>query len=324
MCFFDCDLKLRLEKIKHRAEELMQLLEFEEVIVDQKLCTKLQKELNNIAPIYEVYVSTLKLEKEHQEITQQLDKLQESEKQLFLIELANLSKIIKEKVLQIKVLLNKQNNIFEKVNIEIIASSFNSEIKKFMQDLALSYQNFCAINDYKFQLIENNKKLVFSVEGEGVKNFFQNQIGKHSVIFENLTIILSVFMFTETDFSKNKFDKNNVKIDVYRSNGAGGQNVNKVSTAIRITDLTTGIVATCQDERSQFQNKNRTFEILEKKVNAYYKNLQSENIKAQKESNLSIINKNGIVKTYNLVKNQVILKDKKTIDYADWLKGNIN
>ena len=120
---------------------------------------------------------------------------------------------------------------------------------------------------------------------------------------------------------KKRFSNNDeLKIEMYRSNGAGGQNVNKLSTAIRITHTATGIVATNQDERTQLQNKQKALESIKEKVNKYYIEKEEKNVHTQKDKQKNSMKTGQVSNYFNFAKGLVVGNIETTID--DFKNGN--
>lgn len=207
-----------------------------------------------------------------------------------------------EEILQrIIALINK--NIFDDYDgIDIICDD------EYLLDL---YFNYFLTSKYKIEKTKDGLR----VKGVNLYCIYKLESGIHEIISKSTkTVKVLVIPFIED--KEIKINDKDIRIDYYHSQGAGGQNINKVESAIRITHLTTNIQVTCQDERSQLQNKNKALEILKDKVQKYYvKENQKEIDKVKKDF------KNIIVRKYNIEKDELIdLRLNKSYSISDTMK----
>ena len=271
------------KKIDERFCEIDTMLGYEEVITDQNLAKKLckeQKSLQNVHNFFDDYKTMLELgdQDECKKIIAQISK-----------------ELVKVK--------NEENNFV----VEI--STKKCDDNSYWQFLENSYQNFCKKMGFNVDVKSATSCPAFfsaklSISGFDAKKYFENEVGVHRFVENGKQQELFVFVYDAQAMPNLDLAEKDVRVDVFRSNGAGGQNVNKVSTAIRVTHLKTNIVATCQDERSQFQNRERAFEILKNKLANFYKTQNQKKIDAKKKEQLNH-QKNFVARTYNFDKNLV-------------------
>ncbi len=293
----------KLVLLEAKFEQIEQDLNLEEVLLDQKLTIKLEKERAKLTPLIEKF-------REYNEAKNLLLQLEELD-DMTLVE--SQKKLVEQCGYELLKLYGKFDATTQKLTMEI--SFDGSDEKKFASIVLDSIKNFCKNNDFSLQEILQDKK-IFEIEiaGDNAFDMFKNFNGICSSKYGNIFIVC----YPSVDFEKPSFDEKDLQIEVFRSNGAGGQNVNKVSTAIRVKHKKTGIVATCQDERSQQQNKQRAIENLKQKVN---KKLTDDYVKNKSLSKKQFLNRETI-KKFDFDNNVIIdLKSKKSFDLNRFLDG---
>lgn len=307
-----------------RYDEISKLLMAPEISIDVRLYRRLQSELNSKKEIVDLY----------KKINEELEFISFYEK-----DLSNAS--IKEKT-QIQYELDKLNeDILTQQNllIKLINKTFN-EISRFYIELTIDsksnsqfglsilkdiYINFIKLNN-GIAVIENKDEHFIKINCtcDGVFELLKSEVGLHKLIDQNKTTIIKMIIYPNRD-NKYFVSLDDIKIETYHSSGAGGQNVNKVETAIRAIHIPTKITVTCQDERSQLKNKQRALEKLYAKIQEYYK--EQDIKKMQNDKKEMSFNKNLNIRLYNVDKDEVIdnkIGDKTIFSLNDIKKGNLD
>ncbi len=269
---------------KDRLEKLSSLLEYPEFNIDYNFSKRFLKEISKLKPIVELYDLYLisDQEIEKQDILSSINKL-----------------IIKDKV-----------DEYDGIKIEI--SSKDLEAKAFLKK---SYQTYFSSCQYK--VIEDDGLIIL---GTSIYSIYKNETGIH-IYKDGYESEVKVLVLPYIESKETEIPLSDLRIDYYHSSGAGGQNVNKVETAIRITHIDTDIVVTCQDERSQLKNKQRALELINKKVNQYYLD------KVQKEiDSIRKVAKNNktIIRTIDVTKNELFdTRTQKKYNISDVFKSEL-
>ena len=309
----------RLEVIYKRFNEIEQLLMSSEIMGDFKKVSKLSKEQSDLREIvdkYEEYKETKKGIEESKSLLNDSELKEMAELELTELQ-TNLEKITKE--LEI-LLIPKDENDGKNVIMEIRGAAGGDEANIFAGDLFRMYTYYAEKNNWKIEIINEVpgssggfSQVEYMIKGENVYSKLKYESGAHRVqrVPETEsqgrvhTSTATVVVMPEIEDIDVEIKESDLKIDVYHSSGAGGQSVNTSNSAVRITHLPTNTVVTCQNERSQAQNKEKAMQILKSKI--------YDNLEQQKNNELTNKRKNKIgtgdrsekIRTYNYPQNRV-------------------
>ncbi len=312
----------KLKSIKNKFDEINSRLTDPEILSDQNKIISLSKERRELQEIVEAFNE---YEKVLNEINGNKEIIESSgDKELVEmaeIELKDLHKKLEELEEKIKVLLiPKDPNDDKDVIVEIRAGTGGEEAGLFAADLYRMYSRYAEKRGWHKELIDINdtglggiKEVVFSLSGTNVFGDMKFESGVHRVqrVPETEasgrihTSAASVVVLPEVEDVDVEIDPNDLRIDVYRSGGAGGQNVNKVETAIRITHLPTGLVVQCQDERSQLKNRQKAMKVLKARLYDMKMQEQISEISAQRKLMVRKGDRSDKIRTYNFPQNRV-------------------
>lgn len=312
----------KLEKIVERYNFLTEEIVKPEVIANNNSWKKLVKEHSSLIPIVECYEQYKKVESNLSEALQLAETENDKEMLEMLREEISSDKKRREELQeQLKVLLlPKDPNDDKNVIVEIRAGAGGEEAALFANEIRRMYYMFAEKNHWKVEEInieENElgglKEGSFMVVGEGAYSKFKFESGVHRVQrvpdTESQgrihTSTITVAVLPEAPDVDIEIADKDVKVDTYRSSGAGGQHVNKTESAIRLTHLPTGIVVNCQDERSQIKNREKAFAILKSKLYDYYQTQANAEYAAARRSQVGTGDRSERIRTYNFPQGRV-------------------
>ena len=313
----------KLESIKDKYLRLEEQLSDPEVIADQKRFRKLNKEYSDLTDVVQAYdrykSNKLQLEEMRQMMKQEKDP---DMKALAQAELEELQAQEPELEQQLKLLLLPKDEADSRnVIIEIRAGTGGDEAALFATDLLRMYQRFAERKSWKYEVMGFSeasipgacKEAVLSISGHDVYGTMKFESGVHRVqrVPETETqgrihtSAASVAVLPEAEEVDIDIRKEDLQMDTFRSGGKGGQNVNKVETAVRITHIPSGIVVACQEERSQLQNRERSLKMLRAKlydIQLAEKNKQRADLR---RSMVATGDRSAKIRTYNFPQSRV-------------------
>jgi peptide chain release factor 1 len=312
----------KLEKIKIRFEQINSQLSDAANSNDFEKIKNLNKErlgLEEIIAAYEKYLTIIKnVEGNQQIINSSKDKELTELAEVELDELKAQKELLEDEIKTL--LLPKDPNDDRDIIMEIRAGTGGEEAALFANDLFRMYTRYAEIRGWKAEIIDLSetglggiKEVVFSISGQNVYGDLKFESGVHRVqrVPETEgsgrvhTSAASVAVLPEVEDVEVDINMNDVKIDIFRSGGAGGQNVNKVETAVRMTHLPTGIVVQCQDERSQLKNRQKALKVLKARLYDLELKKQTDEISAQRKSMVRSGDRSDKIRTYNFPQNRV-------------------
>ncbi len=313
----------KLQGIEERFEKINELLCNPEIVSNQEEYKKLMREQKNLTPVVEKYREYKKYNETLNESKQLLDEggLDKDFKELVQEEFEQAKTDLERCSEELKILLlPKDPNDDKNVIVEIRGGAGGEEAALFAASLFRMYSMYAERKGWKVEIMNENptelggyKEISFSVEGEGAYSRFKFESGVHRVQrvpetesqgrIQTSTVTVAVLPEAEeVDFELNPAD---LQIDVFRSSGAGGQKVNKTSSAIRVTHIPTGMVVECQDERSQYKNKDKALKVLRSRLLEIEQQKQADEIAGTRKAQVGTGDRSERIRTYNFPQGRV-------------------
>ncbi len=312
-------LKEKLQPFVDRYEEINKLLASPEITNDIKKMTELSKEQSEIEPIVEKareYFAVTEAIEENKSLIEdeELGELAKEE----LKELEPRKKALEE---EIKLLLiPKDPNDEKDIYLEIRAGTGGEEAALFAADLFRTYVRYAEKKGWKVEIVSSSesdsggyKEIIARIKGQGVYSRLKYEAGTHRVqrVPETEsqgrihTSAVTVAIMPEVDDVDVQINPNDLKIDVYRSSGHGGQSVNTTDSAVRITHIPTGIVVAMQDEKSQHKNKEKALKILKARIYEKMMREQQEALAKDRKEQVGSGDRSERIRTYNYPQNRI-------------------
>lgn len=332
----------RLNQIAERLRQVERELADPAVYSDQQRLKNLSREQKELTPVVENFTA---LQQTEQAIAEAREMLSDPELRELAQEELTRTKEQRERLAEElkRLLLPRDPNDEKSVVLEIRGGVGGEEGALFAADLLRMYTMYAERRGWQLEIVSQNvtelggvKEVCATVEGDGAWSRLKFEAGTHRVqrVPETesggriQTSAATVAVMPEAEETELSIDPKDLQIDTFRSSGAGGQHVNKTESAIRITHLPSGTVVECQDERSQYKNKDRAMKILRSKLYEAEQARQNAEIAATRRSQVGTGDRSGKIRTYNFPQNRVtdhrLTGDSKNFNLAAVINGDLD
>lgn len=314
----------KLTAVAERFAEIGEMLTQPETVNDTAKYTELMKEYGRLEPIAAKYDEYKRAEAENAEAREMLDEggLDEEMHEMAAEQLTESAKTMRELSEELKImLLPKDPNDEKNVIVEIRGGAGGEESALFAGSLYRMYSMYAAAKGWSIEVLHSNetelggyKEITFSIEGGGAYSRMKYESGVHRVqrvpetesqgrIHTSTVTVAVLPEAEEVELELN--EATDLKIDVFRASGAGGQHINKTESAVRITHIPTGLVVECQDERSQYKNKDKAMRVLRSRLLEMQRAAQDSEIASKRRSMVGTGDRSERIRTYNFPESRI-------------------
>lgn len=317
MAIFD-----QLENLEIRYDEINSMLSDPEITKDSNKLTKLSKEEGDLRETVRVY-------REYKQVKEDLEGTEEVLSESTDAELTELAELEKEELLEQKealeeelriLLIPKDENDGKNIIMEIRGAAGGDEAQLFAADLFHMYQKYADHQGWKTEVLESTstgiggfKEIILTISGKDVYAKLKYESGAHRVqrVPETEsqgrvhTSTSTVLVMPELEDIELEIDQSDIRVDIYRASGAGGQHVNMTDSAVRLTHEPTGIVVAMQDERSQLKNREKAMKVLRSRVFEFYEQEAQAEVDAERKSTVGTGDRSERIRTYNFPQGRV-------------------
>jgi len=311
-----------LEGLHQKYSDLETALSDPETIKNQKKFRELSKELSNLKDLNQRFLDFQHLIQQQKDTVELLEMSEEEEmKELATEELESLESDIQQMVEDIKILMvSDQTEDSRNAFLEIRAGAGGNEASLFASDLLRMYTRIAERKGWKSEIISTTysaiggiKEIILYIKGQNVNKYIKFESGVHRVqrvpVTESSgrihTSTVTVAVMPEVDDVEVEINPKDIRIDTFRASGAGGQHVNRTDSAIRITHEPTGLVVSCQDEKSQHKNKDKAMKVLKSRLYELETSKQEDEISSARKSQVGSGDRSEKIRTYNFPQNRV-------------------
>ena len=312
----------QLENVQIRYEEINSMLSDPEITKDSRKLQDLSKEEGELR-------ETVRDFNEYKQVKEELEETEEMLKEDLDAEMKELAEMERDELKerkndyeeQLKILLiPKDENDGKNVIMEIRGAAGGDEAQLFAEDLFHMYQKFADKNNWKTEVMESTstgvggfKEIIFQITGRDAYSKLKYENGAHRVqrvpetesqgrVHTSTATVVALPEVEDFDF---EIDQADIRIDIYRSSGAGGQHVNVTDSAVRMTHEPTGIIVAMQEERSQLKNREKAMKVLRSRVYDYYEQEARQEVDAERKSAIGTGDRSERIRTYNFPQGRV-------------------